>query len=313
MFSQVVEIRVNEQLTELITKYPQATIVNRKAGTIRVPVNNRNVPGLTLNLVLPKEYPSVVPHVAVAPANLDHPWVQPQGKVWHESIQKFYYQHDEKALAKLVGHLLGSFEKAGLGASGGQYARQSGPPEVPGVQKDQQQGSSSPAPVPSHDINLEEVKSEIAKLSEEKLLELLTDKEAYAQYMAGMKQLNNMGLSIRELVLKNQAVAESSLEKQNQIADVKNQIAIIRSTEVLEVKNKYEALAKEHNSILSSINVNTLKEKLSEAATKADEESEELSQQLVDKKISVEAFLEEFCKRRELYHKRTMVLQSLDH
>merc|ERR1712072_1316832 len=116
-----------------------------------------------------------------------------------------------------------------------------------------------------------------------------------------MKQMSNMGSSMKELVTKNQTLAESSLEKQNQIADVKNQIAIIRSTEVLEVKNKYEELAKEHNSILSSINVNTLKEKLSDEAAKADEECDALSEKLSEKKISVEAFLEEFCKSKELY------------
>ena len=59
MFSQVTEIRVNEQLTELITKYPQAKIVDRNAGTttLRLPVSNRNVPGLSLSIV-PSSRPS---------------------------------------------------------------------------------------------------------------------------------------------------------------------------------------------------------------------------------------------------------------
>ena len=56
-----------------------------------------------------------------------------------------------------------------------------------------------------------------------------------------------------------------------------------------------------------------MKEKLSDEAAKADEECDALSEKLSEKKISVEAFLEEFCKSKELYHKRTMVLQSLDH
>lgn len=175
-------------------------------------------------------------------------------------------------------------------------------------QQEQQQGQQ-----PVHDINFEDIKRDIQRLSDDELVKLLTDKEAYAHYVANMKELNNMGSSIKELVTKNQTLAESSLEKQNQIADVKNQIAIIRSTEVLEVKNKYEELAKEHNSILSSINVNTLKEKVAEAATEADEASESLSQKLMDKSVSIEAFLDGFLKSREIYHKRTMVLQSLDH
>lgn len=318
MFSQVQEIRVNEQLTELITKYPQAKIVDRNAGTttLRLPVSNRNVPGLSLSIVLPKDYPKVLPHVAVTPPNLDHPWVQAQGRVWHDSMQKMYYQHDEKVLAKLAGNLLGAFEKAK--PAGAQYPVQgalqaSGAHHQPQQQPQRSRADSEVSTVPTYELTVEDVKREISKLSDEDLMKLLTDKEAYARHIAGMEELSNMGMSIKELVEKNRALAEASLEKQNQIADVKNQIAIIRSTEVLEVKNKYEALAKEHNSILSSINVNTLKEKLADAAASADGESEELSQRLGNKEISVEAFLEEFCKQREVYHKRTMVLQSLDH
>merc|ERR1711959_660413 len=195
-----------------------------------------------------------------------------------------------------------------MGYAGGGSGQSDSRVATDGRQQEQQQGQQ-----PVHDINFEDIKRDIQRLSDDELVKLLTDKEAYAHYVANMKQMSNMGSSMKELVLKNQALAESSLEKQNQIADVKNQIAIIRSTEVLEVKNKYEELAKELNSILSSINVKTLKEKVSDAAAEADETSEGLSQKLMEKKISVENFIDEYCKSREICHKRTMVLQSLDH
>jgi len=311
MFAQIVEIRINEQITELVTKFKQAKVVDRKSGTITVPVtSNRSVPGLALTLTLPKDYPKVVPLVSVVPANVSHPWVQRDapGRVWHESFQKFYYQQDEYALVKLVSVLLDAFKAAGTSGplpSGHQHQHQQ--------QQRQQPKANASTPMPGIDVSFEDIKMDIKKLSSEELVNLLTDKEAYAKYVANMKQLSNMGSSIKELVTKNQAVAESSQEKQSQIAELKNQIAIIRSTEVLEVKHKYEELAKEHNSILSSINVNTLKEKLSDAANEEYEASEDLSQKLMDKEISVEKFVDQYCKRRELYHKRTMVLQSLDH
>jgi ESCRT-I complex subunit VPS37 len=306
MFAQIVEIRINEQITELVTKFKQAKVVDRKSGTITVPVTNRNVPGLALTLTLPKDYPKVAPLVSVVPANVNHPWVQRDvpGRVWHDSFQKFYYQQDELALVKLVSVLLDAFKAAGTSGQ-----RPSGHQQ----QHQQQPKANVSTPMPGIDVSFEDIKMDIKKLSSEELVNLLTDKEAYAKYVANMKQLSNMGSSTKELVTKNQAVAESSQEKQSQIAELKNQIAIIRSTEVLEVKHKYEELAKEHNSILSSINVNTLKEKLSDAANEEYEASEDLSQKLMDKEISVEKFVDQYCKRRELYHKRTMVLQSLDH
>ena len=311
MFSQVMEIRVNEQITELITEFPQTKVIDRKSGTIQVPVKNVKIPGLTLCVVLPKDYPKVCPHVTIMPANVDHPWMQKQtpGRVWHDSMQKFYYQHDEKALVKLVATLLDAFKAATVLGSNSGMATHAQNNNL----RQQPQNKGPAMSLPTQDMSYEEIKKDLQSLPEDKLVELLTDKKAYASYLANMKQMSNMGSSMKELVLKNQALAESSLEKQNQIADVKNQIAIIRSTEVLEVKNKYEELAKEHNSILSSINVKTLKEKVSDAAAEADETSEGLSQKLMEKKISVENFIDEYCKSREIYHKRTMVLQSLDH
>jgi len=328
MFTQIVEIRVNEQITELITKFPQAKLIDRQSRVIKIPVTtNRSIPGFTIFLKLPNDYPKVVPTISVGPTNVEHPWIQKNaaGKVWFDALPRYGYQHDELVLVKLVAALFDAFKSATLpGGGGSQYGMQGqsnqyhypqqaagGPQQQPPPQQQSQQQSKPP--VPGMDISYEDITKDLSKLSSEELVNLLTNKEAYAKYVANMKELSNMGSSIKELVMKNQAVAESSQEKQSQIAELKNQIAIIRSTEVLEVKNRYEELAKEHNSKLSSVNVNTLKEKLSEAANDQDQASEDLSEKLMDKSLSVEKFVDGYCKSRELYHKRTMVLSSLDH
>jgi len=53
-------------------------------------------------------------------------------------------------------------------------------------------------------------------------------------------------------------------------------------------------------------------EELSKAAEDMDQSSDLLAQQLVHKDISVDQFVQQYCLQRENFHRRTMVMQTLN-
>ncbi len=155
------------------------------------------------------------------------------------------------------------------------------------------------------------MKSDLEKLSCEELYSMLADKDAYASFVASVHNINSVESTMKEVSEKNLALAQANMDKQQQIAELKNQIAIIRSTEVQEIRDKYERLAKEHNNILVNINMKTLKEKMVSAAAESDELSESLHQDLLSKKLATDVFVEMYSAQREIFHKRSIVLQTL--
>mmetsp|Transcript_11897 Transcript_11897/g.30360 ORF Transcript_11897/g.30360 Transcript_11897/m.30360 type:complete len:307 (+) Transcript_11897:151-1071(+) len=306
MFAQVKDIAVDEQVTELLRKVPNISALDPNRRFFQVLIKDN----VALRINLPARYPDAAPVMTVTQP-LHHPWVLSNGVVWSEEFQSLHYKFDSLALVRLVDMVLKALQPASVGTP---WQKGVQPLETPA-------GRAAAAPADastkalSRDVqgtSSEDFKADIEKLSVEELRALLTDKEAYATFLSSLKAMGGIEESIKEVISKNASLAQSNLEKQQQVAELKNQMAIIRSTEVPEVRDKYDKLAKEHNSILKNINTKTLREELSKAAEDMDQSSDLLAQQLVHKDISVDQFVQQYCLQRENFHRRTMVMQTLN-
>ncbi|KAJ6331322.1 hypothetical protein OIU76_009827 [Salix suchowensis] len=143
--------------------------------------------------------------------------------------------------------------------------------------------------------------------SVDELRKLLTDKDAYHQFLLSLDQVkiqNNIRDELREETLQ---IARGNLEKEPRIMELRNQCRIIRTTELAAAQEKLNELERQKEELLRSCSPASLLQMLQEAMKKTDEESEALHRQFLDKEIDLGSFVMKYKKLRTTYHKRALI------
>ncbi|RID65342.1 hypothetical protein BRARA_D00542 [Brassica rapa] len=198
------------------------------------------------------------------------------------------------------------------------------PPEVSSSSQQQQQPwyspslvsspSSSSRPQTSGQIPAHVSPGEAAGIitflkdkSVDELRKLLSDKDAYQQFLLSLDQVkvqNNIKEELRRETLQ---LARENLEKEPQIMELRNQCKIIRTTELAAAQEKLNELERQKEEILRLYSPGSLLNKLQEAMNEVDEESEALQEKFLEKEIDTAAFVQKYKKLRTIYHRRALI------
>ncbi|XP_062168272.1 vacuolar protein-sorting-associated protein 37 homolog 1-like [Alnus glutinosa] len=162
---------------------------------------------------------------------------------------------------------------------------------------------------PSH-VSPAEAAGIIAVLKDksvEELRKLLSDKDAYHQFLLSLDQVkiqNNLRDELRKETLQ---LARENLENEPRIMELRNQCRIIRTTELAAAQEKLNELERQKEESLKFYSPASLLQRLQEAMSKTEEESENLHRQLLDREIDVGSFVQKYKKLRTTYHKRALI------
>ncbi|KAF8117301.1 hypothetical protein N665_0011s0025 [Sinapis alba] len=143
--------------------------------------------------------------------------------------------------------------------------------------------------------------------SVDELRKLLSDKDAYQQFLLSLDQVkiqNNIKEELRRETLQ---LARENLEKEPQIMELRNQCRIIRTTELAAAQEKLNELERQKEEILKFYSPGSLLNKLQEAMNQVDEESEALQEKFLEEKIDTAAFVQKYKKLRTIYHRRALI------
>lgn len=146
----------------------------------------------------------------------------------------------------------------------------------------------------------------LADKSEDELRTYLTDKDAYNKILHSIGEVKHMDYLRDDLCLKTTQLARKNIENATQIAELKNQCAIIRTTELAVAEEKFSELEKQGHE-LSSLSPMILLEKLRDAANIIDEESENLYHLIMSGEVELSDFIQNYKKMRTVYHTRTLL------
>ncbi|CAH1437926.1 unnamed protein product [Lactuca virosa] len=127
--------------------------------------------------------------------------------------------------------------------------------------------------------------------SADELRKLLSDKEAYQQFLLSLdlvKTPNNLRDELRNETLQ---LARENLAKESSMTELRNQCMIIRTTELATAEEKLNELNRQKAEILRSYSPASLLHQLQELINKTDEESEMLHKQLLEKEMDVASFV----------------------
>uniref|UniRef100_A0A1J3FUR5 Vacuolar protein-sorting-associated protein 37-like protein 2 n=2 Tax=Noccaea caerulescens TaxID=107243 RepID=A0A1J3FUR5_NOCCA len=143
--------------------------------------------------------------------------------------------------------------------------------------------------------------------SVDELRKLLSDKDAYQQFLYSLEQVSIQNNIREELRKETLHLARENLEKEPQIVELRNQCRIIRTSELATAQEKLNELENQREEILKFYSPASLLHGLQDAMNKADEESEELQQKFMEKEIETAVFVQKYKKLRSKYHKRALI------
>ncbi|KAK2364243.1 Modifier of rudimentary (Mod(r)) protein [Trifolium repens] len=169
--------------------------------------------------------------------------------------------------------------------------------------------SGSPRPSTTH-VPPAEAAGTIASLKDksvDELRKLLSDKDAYQQFLNSLDQVKIQTNLKDELSKENLQLADENLQKEPRMMELRNQCRIIRTTELATANEKLNELEKQKDEMLKLNSPASLLQRIQESVNQTDEESENLHQQLLDREIDLAAFLQKYKKLRTTYHKKTLI------
>ncbi|RWR94763.1 Mod_r domain-containing protein [Cinnamomum micranthum f. kanehirae] len=145
------------------------------------------------------------------------------------------------------------------------------------------------------------------KKSVDELRKLLTDKDAYNTFLHSLDQVKIQNNLRDELRKETMQLARENLEKEPRILELRNQCRIIRTTELAAAQEKLNGLEMKKEELLRLYSPSMLLQKMQDAINKAEEESEILHRQLLDKEIDLSAFVQKYKKLRTINHRRALI------
>lgn len=149
--------------------------------------------------------------------------------------------------------------------------------------------------------------SSLKDKSVDEMRKLLTDKEAYYQFLQSLDQVRAQNSVRDELQKEMLQLARSNLDKESQIAELRIQSKIIRTTELAAALEKLNDLVKKKDDLLKCYSSSSLLQTLQEEMNKTDVDSENIHSQFLDREIELAAFVQKYKKFRSLFHRRAMI------
>jgi ESCRT-I complex subunit VPS37 len=149
-------------------------------------------------------------------------------------------------------------------------------------------------------------------MSAEQLHLLLVDERAYRDLLQQLAAQSASGAVQRQLRLGNADLAAANLARESEIAELRNQIAIIRSSEYALAKEAFDGKQARQAAVLDKIAPQQLIAALAAAAEALDAESEELNDRFCAGDVTIEAFQQQHLKLRQAYHERDIKRQAAE-
>ncbi|XP_039024948.1 vacuolar protein-sorting-associated protein 37 homolog 1-like [Hibiscus syriacus] len=144
--------------------------------------------------------------------------------------------------------------------------------------------------------------------SVDELRKLLSDKDAYNQFLQSVDQVklqNNIRDELRKETLQ---LARNNLDKEPRIMELRNQCRIICTTELAAAQEKLNELERQRDETLKFYSSASLMHRLQDAMNVTEEESEIVNRQLLDGEIDIGTFAQKYKKLRTSYHRRALIL-----
>eukprot|EP00210_Caulerpa_lentillifera_P001707 g1640.t2 len=237
---------------------------------------------IQLRIHIPVFYPNEPPQFTLNPS-INHPWVDANGKVNLPMLQDWKVNYT----------LVEAMSNAQTGILGG------GAPAPVTSSHSQQDLRQSRTGL--HGVNIAQY---LEQYSTDELHGFLTHPQKFETLIRTLMAESPVIKSIKELQQEIVQLSELNLSREDEITELQNQIAIIKSTEYTNTRQVYEEKITEHQEIQNRVNIPKLVNDLELEAMELNKRAEELHQSAANgQEENPETALEEYCSLRQEFHK----------
>eukprot|EP00803_Ostreobium_quekettii_P011534 evm.model.scf_525.5 EVM.evm.TU.scf_525.5 scf_525:19303-21938(+) len=196
---------------------------------------------LTVQISLPHRFPDEPPVLTVNQPTR-HPAIDNNGRI---KLQALQYWHPGHRLAVVVQDAQSAlFGQAGPAGSTGRFPPVNSKPGTP------------------------HINAALQNLSDEDLWLCIIDAAKYQQFANRVLQSSQAPCVNEDLRKSNIDVAQSNLERENEIREIGNHIAIIKSSEYADARGLYEEHVQRQQEIVGHLSIRVLREQLQHSAKK---------------------------------------------
>ena len=139
----------------------------------------------------------------------------------------------------------------------------------------------------------------------------LNDEEAMAELRDRWLRGTQGGRAMEEIRSRNLALAEENLEMQRSIEEAKNHVAIVRSSEYADVKQRFDELVARQEAVMDKVSPSLMQKELKARADEADGASAAIMDEFLNGGMTPDKFIEAYVNRRKEFHQIDLIRQSL--
>eukprot|EP00193_Tetraselmis_chui_P007686 CAMPEP_0177765840 /NCGR_PEP_ID=MMETSP0491_2-20121128/8201_1 /TAXON_ID=63592 /ORGANISM="Tetraselmis chuii, Strain PLY429" /LENGTH=310 /DNA_ID=CAMNT_0019282205 /DNA_START=334 /DNA_END=1263 /DNA_ORIENTATION=+ len=274
-----------QHITELVSQISAALPVAQNRSKYEVPFALRNGTRTALLVTLPPRFPMERPALSLQ-HGIPDPWVDASGWLMFDALRR--WKHPQSRLVEVVKEALAHFT-----------APPQPPPPPMGAQQQQQQ-----EPPPLSAMTVPDSFPSLADKPTAELVKLLRDPKAYEALVKAEVAKLDTGKVIAEAKQQNVKLAQRNLEMETKFREVKNQIAIVRSSEYGATKQAFDDRAARQAKVAEELQPEKLIRALEEKGAQLEEESDELYSEFMSENIPVDAFVDKYMKLRTEVNER---------
>ncbi|XP_041359392.1 vacuolar protein sorting-associated protein 37A-like [Gigantopelta aegis] len=166
----------------------------------------------------------------------------------------------------------------------------------------------------NRDHELPDVLQAFPSLKDKKLFELqelVDNEEKILELIRELPQLSQIAQEREDLSAQCVELARENLQQRPNLEELKNAI-LQKCQELDEVKESLEMNCERHMTLADEFDPTHIQTNLKVAVLEAEEETEQIAEDLLNKKIDIETFIQSFLQKRTLCHKRKAKEEKLN-
>jgi ESCRT-I complex subunit VPS37 len=221
--------RRSQHVEALLRRYP-AKPINPDRSVFDLPLELRGGKATALRISLPPHFPQERPTLSVL-LPVVHPAVDSTGRLRTPGLSGWVYGTSQ--LADAVGEAIATLTSAVVDSrQPGTVPYPSGYPSLPSGSGG---SSSSQAGQPGSPTRMAAAAGgqlpDLSRLAPAQLATLMSDEDEYKKVLKGVVAGSQMAATLEDIRVKNRQLAASNLSQQGAIAEARNQLAVVRSSE----------------------------------------------------------------------------------
>eukprot|EP00775_Hariotina_reticulata_P011542 gene11542-11685_t len=317
-----------QQVDEFVRQFPGCRAINPDRTVFDLPLELKDKKTTALRISLPPHFPQERPALSVL-VPVAHPAVDQTGRLHTSLLNNWVYGGSRlssavaEAVAALTEGVVDSRQADGPGAGPvpfpAGYPVPAGPlasnrPQLlgsPGAAgalraEGSRSASASPTrltglPLPAGPATTSNM-PDFSRYTAAQLEELLQNPAAFKAVLQEALKGSPMAATLEDIRVKNRQLAESNLSKQNAINEVRNQLAVVKSSEYTLIKSRFDELYDRQQKVMSTVGGTVWREKLEEAVSAADSASAAVKADFLAGDMSLEDFVRRHVELRTKHH-----------